>query len=183
MASYASSFDSSLYPGRHVPDLCGLTGNAVKINGATRAPSLMLPVQPGSSLDGISPSTGAGNDGWGLFSGTSAACPQVAGVAALMLEKDPTLTPKEVKTKLLKAARDVKKGKSSSGDTAAAGWDPATGAGLVDAKWSYLIAMGDVAAEFFEAPKDQQVAMLESGQMPELPREFVADLIDTLRSV
>ena len=57
---------------RHVPDLCGVTGKVAEIGGAYRAPSHMLPVPPGSPLDAISPSTGANNDGWGLFSGTSA---------------------------------------------------------------------------------------------------------------
>lgn len=181
-SSYASSFDSSLFPPRHVPDLCGLTGKKVTIDGASRAPSLMLPVQPGSSLDGISPSTGASDDGWGLFSGTSAACPQVAGVAALLLEKDPTLNPAQVKEKLIKSARDVTVGTSATGDPAGPGADDATGAGLVDAKWSWLIAMADIATLFLEASPERQAEMFAAGQVPRVPREFVADLLDTLRS-
>ncbi len=180
-SSYASSFDSSFYPGRHVPDVCGLTGRAVNIGG-TKAPSLMLPVQEGSSLDGIDPSTGADDDGWGLFSGTSAACPQVAGVCALLLEKDGSLTPAKVKEKLTKAARDVRAGQSRMGDAAGPGPDAATGAGLVDAKWSYLIAMGDVTATFLAAPRERQLEMISSGQMPEMPAEFIEDVIETLRS-
>jgi len=181
-SSYASSFDSQLYPGRHVPDLCGLTGKRVTIQNQGRAPSHMLPVQPGCTLDGISPTTGAPDDGWGLFSGTSAASPLVAGVCALLLEKNPALTPAQVKDKLIKSARDVKIGTTASGDTAGPGADAATGAGLVDAKWAYLVAMGDIAAEFMAAPRERQAAMLAAGQMPQLPREFVADLIETLRS-
>jgi subtilisin family serine protease len=133
-SSYASSFDSTFYPGRHVPDLCGLTGRRVTIDGVDRAPSLMLPVQPGSALDAITPSTGADDDGWGLFSGTSAACPQVAGVVALLLEKDPTLMPADVKQILVDSARDVTTGTSAMGDAAGPGPDAATGAGLADAK-------------------------------------------------
>ncbi len=181
-SSYASSFDSSFYPGRHVPDVCGLTGRAVTIAGGAKAPSLMLPVQEGASLDGIAPSTGAADDGWGLFSGTSAACPQVAGVCALLLEKDSSLTPAKVKEKLMKAARDVKTGQSRMGDAAGPGPDAATGAGLVDAKWSYLIAMGDVTAAFLSAPRERQLEMISSGQMPEMPAEFIEDVIETLRS-
>ncbi len=180
-SSYASSFVSSFYPGRRVPDLCGLTGRAVNIGG-TKAPSLMLPVQEGAALDGIAPSTGAADDGWGLFSGTSAACPQVAGVCALLLEKDAGLTPAEVKEKLMKAARDVRAGQSRMGDAAGPGPDAATGAGLVDAKWSYLIAMGDITATFLAAPRERQLEMISSGQMPEMPAEFIEDVIETLRS-
>lgn len=180
-SSYASSFRSTWYPGRAVPDVCGLTGNSVNIGG-TKAPSIMLPVQEGADLDAITPSTGSNNDGWGLFSGTSAACPQIAGIVALMLEKNPALTPAQVKEKLMKSARDVKKGTTAHGVTAVSGPDLATGAGLADAKWSYLNTMGEVASTFFTAPREQQLAMVTSGQMPEISAEFVDDLIETLRS-
>lgn len=180
-SSYASGFQSTWYPGRTSPDVCGLTGKAVNINGL-KAPSILLPVQEGASLDSLDPQTGPGNDGWGLFSGTSAASPQVAGVVALMLEKKPSLTPVKVKESLKKGARDVTKGTTATGTTAIAGPDVATGAGLVDAKWSYLITMSEVASSFFAMPKEAQLAMIESGQMPQLSPEFLEDLIDTLRS-
>jgi Subtilase family len=180
-SSYASSFDSSLYPGRHVPDLCGITGKLVDINGA-KAPSHLLPVQPGATLDVILPSTGADDDGWGLFSGTSAACPLVAGVAALVLGRAPAKTPAEVKSALIKSAIDVKAGQTQQGDVAGPGWDKATGAGLVDAKYAWLMTMGDLAADFFAAPADVQVEMVRSGQMPQLTAEFTEDVITTLRS-
>lgn len=181
-SSYASSFDSHFYPGRHIPDLCGLTGKSVTIGGKDLAPSLMLPVQPGSTLDGIRPSTGASDDGWGLFSGTSAACPQVAGIAALMLEKDPTATPADIKKTLKNTATDVKAGSSAMGDPAGPGTDDATGAGLVNAKWAYINTMGSIAAQFFEASPEMQAQMVASGQVPRVSREFVADLLKTLRS-
>lgn len=180
-SSYASSFNSTWYPGRACPDVCGLTGKRVNIGGG-KAPSLLLPVQQNASLDGIDPQTGPAADGWGLFSGTSAACPQIAGIVALMLEKDPTLTPAKAKEKLTKSARDVKKGTTANGDTAVAGPDLATGSGLADAKWAYLNTMGDVATTFFSAPKEQQMAMVSSGAMPEISQDFVDDLIETLRS-
>jgi subtilisin family serine protease len=181
-SSYASSFDSSLYPSRHVPDVCGITGRRVTIGGAGRAPSHMLPVQPGSALDGITPSTGASNDGWGLFSGTSAASPLVAGVVALLREKDPAQTPAEIKSILIMSAIDVSTGTTATGDTAGPGWDAATGAGLVDAKWAWIITMGDVAAQFFEAAPELQAEMLQNAQMPQITREFAQDVIEILRS-
>jgi len=181
-SSYASSFVSKIYPGRKVPDVCGLVGKAVNVGG-TKAPLIMLPVQPGCSLDQIAPTTGSTEDGWGIFSGTSAASPQVAGICALMLEKDATLTPAKVKENLIKSARDIKTGTTAMGDVAGVGNDLATGAGLADAKWAYLISMSGIAARFFEASREEKTLMISSGQVPQLPPEFMADLIDTLRSV
>lgn len=57
------------------------------------------------------------------FNGTSAACPQVAGVAALMLSANPNLTSKEVKEKLETTAKDL-------GET---GYDTTYGHGLINA--------------------------------------------------
>jgi serine protease AprX len=139
----ASSFDSKLYPGRHVPDLCGLAGRKTV---DSHTPLIMLPVQTGSMFDLYD--TGATIHGWGIFAGTSAACPQVAGVVALMLEKRPELSPTEIKQILIKSAIDVKKGQSAMGDVATPGWDPATGAGLVNAKCAWLNSMAAVAAHF-----------------------------------
>jgi hypothetical protein len=175
-SSYASSFDSHFYPGRHVPDLCGLCGNNVN----DTAPLIMLPVQPGSTLDYAN--TGSTDDGWGIFSGTSAACPQVAGVVALVLEKDPSLTPGDVRTHLIDTALDIKTGSSAMGDAAGNGPDDATGAGLVNAKWAFIVAMGSLAVQFFEAAPEAQAAMRASGQVPRVTKEFVADLMATLRS-
>lgn len=181
-SSYASSFSSKIYPGRNVPDVCGLTGKKVVIGGAGKAPSIMLPVQPGCTLDAVSPSTGSANDGWGLFSGTSAACPQVAGIAALMLEKDLTLTPAKVKENLIKTARDVKTGSTAMGHAAGNGPDLATGAGLADAKWAYLVSMGGAASRFFQSNAAEKAKMLAEGTVPEISSEFINDLIETLRS-
>jgi subtilisin family serine protease len=57
------------------------------------------------------------------WTGTSMACPQVAGVAALMLQKNPTLSPAGIDSLLELTARDA----------GAAGKDPVFGAGVVDA--------------------------------------------------
>ncbi len=174
-SSYASSFDSCLWPGRHVPDICGLVGN----NFNNSAPLLMLPVQPGAALD--SPNTGATNDGWGIFSGTSAASPQVAGVIALMLQKDPTLTPADIKTILKNSATDVKVGTSATGQVAGPGADAATGAGLVNAKYAWIIAMGSMASHFMAAPAEGQAEMIAAGQMPRVTLETMTDIVATLR--
>ncbi|TMC01298.1 MAG: peptidase S8, partial [Chloroflexi bacterium] len=134
---HASSFDSTLFPGRHVPDVCGLVGQDV----GGRAPLLMLPVAPGSDLDRELAAPGAGgapadgtapDDGWALLSGTSSAAPQVAGAAALALQLRPELSPAEVRALLAAHVRDVSTGASATGDLAGPGPDAATGAGLID---------------------------------------------------
>ena len=56
------------------------------------------------------------------FGGTSAASPMVAGAAALIIERNPAITPAAVKKLLMDNAED--KG--------AAGWDTSWGAGLMD---------------------------------------------------
>jgi subtilisin family serine protease len=66
--------------------------------------------------------------GGGSFVGTSAAAPHVGAVAALLLSLDPTLTPEKVQRAL----------EVSSTDVGAAGPDPASGFGLVNA----LAALG-----------------------------------------
>jgi len=134
-SDFASAFTSRVYRGRKVPDFCGLCGNG------EHADYIMLPVPAGSRHDkefGIFDGT-TKQDGWARFSGTSAATPQVAAVCALMLEKDPSLTPQQLKSRLKASATDVRTGVAAGiddeeGVAAQVGADRATGAGLVDAK-------------------------------------------------
>ncbi len=140
-SNYASSFTSQIYPGRTVPDFCGLVG--MKPGGIY----INLPVQPKCYIDqalagGAYPNkdTTAPDDGWAVISGTSAAAPQVAGVCALLKQVQPSLAPELVKKILAASARDVKKGQSAMGDKAGKGLDSATGAGLIDAYNAYCLA-------------------------------------------
>jgi subtilisin family serine protease len=140
-SDYASAFESKIYPGRHVPDFCGLVGLQ------PHASYIMLPIPAGCDIDkevakpDDPPGDGTAiDDGWGVFSGTSAAAPQLAGVCALLLEKNPSLKPSDIKAILRRTARDVLEGRSnetSSDDgipmKAGVGDDGSTGAGLVDA--------------------------------------------------
>jgi subtilisin family serine protease len=86
---------------------------------------IVLPVQSGASLEIA--------NGWGAFSGTSAASPMVAGVCALLKQVDPSLEPADIKNILKFTARDIAKGKCGHQRSAKAGVDKATGFGLVDA--------------------------------------------------
>ncbi|MHC4750990.1 MAG: S8 family serine peptidase [Planctomycetota bacterium] len=117
---YTSGFKSTWFPGRNVPDVSGLCGIP------PTADYIILPVQKGATLDRA--------DGWGAFSGTSAASPMVAGVCALLKETDPNLTPNDIKNILRHTARDITTGKNAHGQQAVPGPDLATGFGLVDAE-------------------------------------------------
>jgi hypothetical protein len=130
-SSYASSFRSELFPGRQVPDVCGIVG---EFSSATALKGhIMLPVPNGCDLEGDNMPVSKSKMGWGIFSGTSAAAPQVAGVVALLLSVNPDLTPNQVKSILSDTAADVTRGTTGLGDAAHVGFDNATGAGFVDA--------------------------------------------------
>ena len=146
-SDYASGFMSNVYPGRRVPDVSGLVGMRPS------AMYIMLPLSEGAQIDvgnaGGAHPTGdetPNNDGWAAFSGTSASCPQIAGVCALIKQACPRLTPAEVKDILMTTARDVTVGSSSpltglpGGSPAGVGPDNATGAGMVDAHRAVLLA-------------------------------------------
>ncbi|MGH6805441.1 MAG: S8 family serine peptidase [Ensifer adhaerens] len=135
-SDYASAFHSPIYSGRSVPDVCGLVGLLPHAN------YLALPIPPGCEIDadGAAFDKTAPDDGWGVFSGTSAAAPQLAGLCALLLQGQPKLSPADIKAILRRTARDVMVGHANPasdptgrGLPAGGGEDGATGAGLVDA--------------------------------------------------
>ncbi len=63
----------------------------------------------------------------GFFNGTSCATPYVAGVAALVISKNPSYSPSQVRDALVSTAQDVTNVESGSG------WDRYSGYGMVDA--------------------------------------------------
>lgn len=161
-SDYASGFMSQIYPNRRVPDLSGLVGMFSDDSVQGRSPGamyIMLPVQPKSEVDKYSYNGGANHylspganapygdetlvdDGWAVFSGTSAAAPQIAGAAALIKQVCPSLTPTDVKNILMHSARDVIVGScnpATGGNSATEGPDAATGNGLVDAYKAVLM--------------------------------------------
>jgi hypothetical protein len=140
-SNYSSGFASNVYPGRNCPDVSGLVGMQ------PGASYIMLPIQSGCAIDtdragGTWPPKDqtTASDGWGAFSGTSAAAPQIAGVCALIKEACGKLTPAQVRDILKATAVDVTAGTGAIGNTAGPGFDLATGAGLVDANKAVLSA-------------------------------------------
>ncbi|MFC5218330.1 S8 family serine peptidase [Streptomyces coerulescens] len=128
-SDYTSGYASPWFSGVVVPTVSGLVGLA------PLAQYLMLPIPPGCSIDVDESAEGDGttrDDGWALFSGSSAAAPQIAGAAALLLQARPGLKPAEVAQALFKTATDVTTGKNAFGIPARRGPDEATGAGLVN---------------------------------------------------
>jgi subtilisin family serine protease len=145
-SDYASGFASEIYAGRSVPDLCGLVGMR------PRAAYIMLPVQPGDDIDrdlgnGRAHPDGdmtPPDDGWAAISGTSAAAPQLAGVAALVRQACPRLDPRAVRDLMVRTAVDVRAGRCFNrpgmNHAATTGPDLATGTGLVNADRAALLA-------------------------------------------
>jgi subtilisin family serine protease len=137
-SDYASGYRSPFFQGVDVPTVCGLVGML------PRAQYLMLPIQPACMIDideslpdlpGDPTTDGTtGNDGWALFSGTSAAAPQLAGAAAVLIGAMPNISPAQVVQALTATAIDVVSGRCHPRFNNAAGIGPdlATGAGLVD---------------------------------------------------
>ncbi|MFJ2579493.1 S8 family serine peptidase [Kitasatospora aureofaciens] len=140
-SDYASGYVSPWFDGVLVPTVCGLVGML------PRAQYLMLPIPPGCTLDveesraadGQFPDTPDGtrsDDGWALFSGTSAAAPQIAGAAAVLLGTGgrPGLTVQQVTEALVKTATDVTAGHNHPrfNRPAGPGPDEATGPGLAN---------------------------------------------------
>ncbi len=88
--------------------------------GVTCCPSGANPVN--ISAPGVSINSTLRTGGYGLMSGTSMACPHVAGVVALIKQRNPTFTPAQIRSKLLSTAADL----------GVPGNDMYYGAGLVD---------------------------------------------------
>lgn len=146
-SDYASGYASPFFAGVNVPTVSGLVGMR------PRAQFLMLPVQPGCDLDQeeskIDPPVDftvdgtLPTDGWALFSGTSAAAPQLAGVAALVIGAKPNATPAQVIAALASTAIDITAGACHPrfNNPALPGADVATGAGLVNAAAAVQFAL------------------------------------------
>jgi uncharacterized repeat protein (TIGR01451 family) len=124
-------------------------------DGTRKATAENRPKPEITAADGVNtsffdPSGGSDSDGDGFpnFSGTSAAAPHAAAIAALLLDADPTLTPAEILSILQETAIDM----------GTAGFDNDSGSGLIqaDAALSTLRSSADLrlnlSAEPYTAP-------------------------------
>ncbi|MEJ2614895.1 MAG: S8 family serine peptidase, partial [Ignavibacteriaceae bacterium] len=102
---------------------------------------------PGQDLDVAAPGswilgpyqTQSGTISYYFLGGTSMASPHVAGVVALMAQKDPDLTASQAERKLERTALSIDAGTRTihnpDGSTSVVSWGTdATGAGIVNAK-------------------------------------------------
>lgn len=107
-------------------------------NASTLIPSTAYPLDSGqATVDDVSTN-------YQQIQGTSFAAPHVAAVAGMMLNINPTLTPVQVKAKLLAAARPFP------------GACPGCGAGIVDARAALVAVMATVNQVIaFAKPADQ----------------------------
>ncbi|MDE1462516.1 S8 family serine peptidase [Spartinivicinus poritis] len=128
VSGVSSSYQSDVYEGRNVPDMCGICGHLPS------ARLILFPTEPGSEHDlrnGQTDGTG-GDDGWLVSSGTSAAAAWVTGHLALILQQNPSMSLSQQRASLQKACIKVSRGVSNSGDAATGEANcPATGSGVV----------------------------------------------------
>ena len=135
-SDYASGYHSPWFGGVDVPTVSGLVGMR------PRASYIMMPIPSGCPIDVERAAAGAGDppdgtspdDGWALFSGTSAAAPQIAGAAAVLRGVRNNATPAQIAQALANTAIDVRVGRCHPrfNNPAAPGRDLATGSGLIN---------------------------------------------------
>jgi serine protease AprX len=133
IASYSSKGPTSI---DHIvkPDLVAPGNRIVSLNQGGSFFDLTYPSnQVAKSV--YETTSGQSTADYFLLSGTSMAAPMVSGAAALMIQKDPTLTPDEVKARLMKTASKFAPGFSSA-------TDPVTGATYVDEYDIFTIGAG-----------------------------------------
>ncbi len=142
-STYSSSGTIAVDSGRQMPDMTGFVGQSPK------GIYITLPCHSGSDEDKAFGGSSfpdhdetTDNDGWLVASGTSSATPQVAAVACLLIQSNPSFRgqPALIKQRLMQTAVDVTVGSSANGEAAGVGTDNATGTGVVDA----FIAMNRV---------------------------------------
>ena len=102
-------------------------------------PGLLKPdlAAPGSNVTSL-----AGAAGYVAYTGTSMACPQVAGAAAILLGASPGLTPAQIAEVLESTATDI------TASPATAGRDAYTGAGRIDLPAALADVPAGTALEF-----------------------------------
>ena len=132
---------------------CGQRKSPTSCDGETRwgsnfgaeldivAPGVLIPTTDRQGANGYNTATGTGGDYYNIFNGTSAACPHIAGVAALILSANPCLTQRQVGDIIERSAQKL----GTYTFTSTAGrpngtWNNEVGYGLVNAEQAVLLA-------------------------------------------
>jgi serine protease AprX len=129
---------------------------------SSRGPTLDNRVKPDVVAPGVHITSADANSGGGYqtFNGTSMATPFIAGVAMLMLDQNPLLTPVQIKTALMSTAIDWGRGRLNDG-AIANGPDVDYGAGRLDA----FAAIKSIGAPLGAAPAVPMHTLL-TGSLP-----------------
>jgi len=146
-STYATSAREPAFNGRSIPDICGIVGQQ------PLGSLIEMPTETGSDADEWNDGTSE-TDGWCVGSGTSAAAPQVAGLAALMKELEPGLNVGRFKHIAMTTCTDIITGESYMDDEATKGFDLATGAGLIDC-YRAIETMVDYSSSDIYEPKTE----------------------------
>jgi len=119
----------------------------------------------GSELDVMGPGVNIystqGGGSYQYLSGTSAAAPHVAGVAALMLSVNPALTPEDVGEVINETARDI----SISGYDTGTGWGVVNAFGAIEAVAEPTVTITDYP-EYVSLNSTYSISWLVSGGDP-----------------
>ena len=142
--AHTPAYDPTDYPNGQLDAQSGVGFDKVTWSDTgTRLTTPVISTPEIVGVDGVSttffPSTA--NPGPYVFNGTSAAAPDVAAVAVLMLQANPALTRDDVLALLQDSALDMDDPYTPGFD---AGFDDATGAGLVQADLAVNFALGGV---------------------------------------
>lgn len=105
----SSNYESSIFPGRKVPDICGVAGRLPhgRLLLLPVPPDAKIAIRPGFRIQFKTNEEKKAVLGWALFSGTSAATAMIAGAAALILQCRPELKSDQVRALLMQSARRV----------------------------------------------------------------------------
>ncbi len=118
-----------------MPILFDTSGNRLATAIDRQTPAITAP----DNIDNTFFGTDTDSDGYPNFVGTSAAAASAAGVAALLLQKDPSLTPAQVDAALQNTAIDM----------STAGYDYSTGFGLIQANAAIASVVGSVSGTVY----------------------------------
>lgn len=130
ISDISSSYESNIFEGRRVPDLCGLCGKL------PFAQIVLMPTQSASYFDKENSKRDGTlqNDGWFVSSGTSAAAAYVSGIISTAIRKG-IFKKENIMLEIFNCCKPVTKGKSFMGDLADSEFkNHASGYGFLDAE-------------------------------------------------